>query len=85
MWPFAVAIARKAGLAINEPVYDSVQADPAGAWVDVYFTLPNGGNLTTWRILESRAAGSSSVPHRQQAIGFEVGRAGSYRPVFNTA
>jgi hypothetical protein len=85
MWPFFVAIARKAGLTISEPVIEGFEAAPDGSWCDVIITLPNGGNLTTKRILESRAPISSLVPHRQDVIGFEVGRAGTFRPVFNTA
>ena len=85
MWPFFVAIANKAGSAIQEPYIESLEAATDGSWCDVFVRLPNGGNLTTKRILESRAPISSSVPHRQQVIGFEVARGGTFRPVFNTA
>jgi len=85
MWPFFAAIAREAGLTINEPYIESLEAATDGSWCDVLVRLPNNGTLTTRRILETRAAVSALVPHRQDVIGMEIGRSGSYRPVFNTA
>lgn len=85
MWPFFVALCREAGMTIGEPFIESFEAASDGAWCDAIVRLPNGGNLTTLRLLESRAAISSAVPHRQQVIGFEMGRSGAYRPVFNAA
>jgi hypothetical protein len=85
MWPFFVAIANEAGSNIQEPYIESLEAATDGSWCDVLVRLPNNGTLTTRRVLESRSAVSSSVPHRQDVIGFEIGRAGVYRPVFNTA
>ena len=85
MWPFFVALCRQAGMTIGEPFIESFEAASDGTWCDAIVRLPNGGNLTTLRQLESRAAISSAIPHRQAVMGFETARGGAYRPVFNTA
>jgi hypothetical protein len=56
-WPMAISIARLAGVTIHEPEYVGHEVAPDGSYCDILVSLPNGGTLSTTRIVEGRAAG----------------------------
>lgn len=74
---FAPAVLRGAGYTIHEPVIDhaGVLREASGLYADIPVTLPNGGTLTTLRILRAIAAPSVEPPHYQPVAGFEIRRA----------
>ena len=85
----AAAALNLAGVNISDPTVSGVTMGPGGAYADVEVLLPNGGNLTTIRALESRAAPSVEPPHYQPVMGFEIRRAGDAdderRPIFKSS
>lgn len=83
-WPVAIAIARKAGVTINEPTITGISGPADGTYVDIEVDLPNGGNLSTYRIVAGLGPQSPTAPHQQTVTGFEHFKSGSVRPVFKT-
>lgn len=82
------AFLRASGYTIGEPVIIGTTTASDGSYADVTIDLPNGGNLTTLRILNSLAAPAVPPPHHQPVVGFEIRRSGDTdaqrRPVFKT-
>ena len=85
---YAVAALKVAGVPVSDPVITGVTIPSGGAYADITVTLPNGGDLTTIRALESRPAPGAEPPHYQPVMGFEIRRNGDdddeRRPVFKT-
>lgn len=83
------AFLRASGYTIGEPTIIDTATASDGSYADVIVDLPNGGTLTTLRILNSLAAPSVPPPHLQPVIGFEIRRSGDTdaqrRPVLKTA
>jgi hypothetical protein len=83
------AALKLAGVPVFDPTVNAVTVPSGGAYADVEVLLPNGGDLTTIRQLESRPAlGGTLPPHYQPVMGFEIRRAGDdddeRRPVYRT-
>lgn len=76
-WPFAVAMLRASGMTLHEPTILSISTAADGSYADIEVDLPNGGDLTTIRALENRAAPSTPPPHIQEVVGFEIHRSGT--------
>lgn len=76
-WPMAISIARLAGVTINEPEYVGHEVATDGTWADILVSLPNGGTLTTTRIIQGRAAPASPRTFMQPVMTMEVERLGS--------
>lgn len=87
-WTFAPSLARLAGVEILNPTVHEITFAGDGSYADVVVNLPNGGNLTTIRAAEGRAAAATPLPHQQPVSGFEIRRAGTTedqrQPVFKT-
>jgi hypothetical protein len=85
-WTIAPSIANALGIPVVQPTEYRVEVGPSGAYADIFVKLPNGGNLTTFRINESRAAPSPFLPHQQQVTGVDIRRVGDTtaqrQPVF---
>lgn len=76
MHSWAVPILKSAGMALYYPECVGIETGPGGAYADLLFTLPNGGNLSTTRVIEGRAAPVSPVDDYQAIMGIEVTRIG---------
>lgn len=76
-WPFAISMARLAGVTIHEPEYVGHEVASDGSYCDVFVSLPNGGTLSTTRIVEARAAASSPKSFMQPVMTMEIERFGS--------
>lgn len=85
MWPLAVAVARGAGVTINEPTVYGITGPTDGSYADITVDLPNGGNLTTLRALRSLSMPGTPSPHQQAVTGFETFRSATRRPVYNAS
>lgn len=76
----AASILKAEGVALSEPqIAGMVAGGVSGGTathVDVYISLPNGGQLTTIRRIEGGPAPSPQPPHWQPVMGFEIGRLG---------
>lgn len=72
---FLPSILRATGMTVGEPRYIGYEVAPDGSYVDRIYDLPNGGNLTTLRLLEGLAAPSVEPPHYQEVGGYEIRRA----------
>ncbi len=83
-WPFAIALLRASGMTIGEPSIVGVEGPTDGSYLDVVVDLPNGGTLTTLRLVRQQAMPAAPSPHQQQVTGFELARTGGTRPVFKT-
>lgn len=75
---------RAAGMTVNRPQIVESFTAADGSYADLTISLPNGGNLTTIRALEGRAAPASPTDDYQPPIstqpgvmGFEVQRLGT--------
>ena len=83
---FFPAYARAAGVTVGEPEIIGTFTAFDGSYADIIVDLPNGGTLTTPRLLNAMAAPGVEPPHWQEAIGFEIRRAADSdaqrRPVF---
>jgi len=80
-WPFAIAMLRRSGIAIDEPTIVEVSGPTNGTYADVEVDLPNGGTLTTLRQFRGESLPVANSPHQQVVTGFELTR-GTRRPVF---
>ncbi|MFA7408230.1 MAG: hypothetical protein WCY93_10495 [Anaerolineaceae bacterium] len=85
-WTFAPSLARLAGVTIHEPTIFGMEVAEGGTYADIIVDLPNGGTLSTIRMLEERAAPDTPLPHQQPVSGFEIRRWGDSeaqrQPVF---
>lgn len=83
------AILTHAGYSVDEPVILGTETASDGSYADIIVDLPNGGNLTTIRALNSLAAPGTEPPHFQPVVGVEIRRAAdndaARRPVFKTS
>lgn len=83
------AILTHSGTLIGEPVIVGTETASDGSYADIIVDLPNGGNLTTIRVLNSIAAPGTEPPHFQPVVGVEIRRVAdsdaARRPVFKTS
>lgn len=73
MHSWAASIIKAAGYPLQYPEVESVFVPVGGAYADFIVTLPNGGNLTTIRALEGRAAPGSPAEHYQPNVSSKAG------------
>ncbi len=75
------------GIAL-EPRILGTETPAGGAYTDVIVDLPNGGTLSTIRIVRGLATTGTPVSHEQAVMGFEIRRSGgaetTRRPVHRT-
>lgn len=79
-----LAIMKVGGIDVQNPRIVDIEGPTDGTYVDVLATLPNGGDLTTYRALEGVTDGTDS-PYKQPVTGFEVTQAGLKRPIFKSS
>ncbi len=71
------------GQSVGEPSIEAIEVATDGTFADVVIDLPNGGVLTTLRIMDALPDPQVEPPHYQEVVGFEITRAGGQRrPVF---
>ncbi|MFN6976504.1 MAG: LamG-like jellyroll fold domain-containing protein [Gemmobacter sp.] len=74
-WAFAPVLGRHMGLTIGEPEYAAMEVAEDGAYADILVSLPNGGTLSTTRIVEERPMPDTPLPYQQEVTGIEIARA----------
>jgi hypothetical protein len=73
---FLPSMLRATGYAVGEPTFIGYEVAIDGSYVDRIYDLPNGGTLTTLRILDGLADPATEPPHYQAVNGYEIRRAG---------
>jgi hypothetical protein len=72
----AIACMEAAGLTIKNPRRTGLEVAPDGSFADLLFDLPNGGTLTTLRILEGRPDPATLHPAYQPVHRIQIKRLG---------
>ena len=84
LWPFAMAVLRAAGQEVHEPSIIDIDGPESGEWAELVVDLPNGGTLTTIRLLREEGPPDPLPPHRQEVTGIELERGTGERAVVRT-
>jgi hypothetical protein len=88
-WGFALTMLKASGYNINRPTFPGTYTLAAdGTTLRIDTTRPNGGTLSTRRILRSQSAPATPSPHQNQVVGFSIRRVGDadneQRPIYRT-